>query len=100
LGAAFYLGDGGFAGIGLDSTETYQPLRVAGDCLQDVVVGLNTQLMGSPAGINNHGDVNSVFIHTGNEFVSGGKLGFRIGVEDSETGVTINILAAVFLYLG
>ena len=53
-----------------------------------------------PAEIDNNRDIDTVSIHTVNEFISGGNLSFLVGVEESETGVTLNILAAVILYLG
>jgi hypothetical protein len=53
----------------------------------------------SPAIIEDDRDVNPGFIHAGDELLGGSYFGVGLGVEDSETGVTLNILAAVFLYL-
>jgi hypothetical protein len=49
--------------------------------------------------INKDRDINAIFIHAGNEFVGSSQFGFGVGVDDSEAGVIINILTAVFLYL-
>jgi len=54
----------------------------------------------SPANIEYNRDINSVFIHTGDEFIGSGQFGTGRGVQNSKTGVTINILTSVFLYPG
>jgi len=56
--------------------------------------------MGSPADIGNNRNINPGFIHTVDEFICGSQLGVLLGVQNSETGVAINILIAVFLHLG
>jgi hypothetical protein len=56
--------------------------------------------VGSPAVVQNDRNVNPSFIHAGNEFISGSQLGFFLGIQDGETGVAINVLTSIFLYLG
>ena len=56
--------------------------------------------MSSPTDIDNDRDVNPLFIHAGDEFIGRGQFGIRARVQDSETGVTIEVFIVIFLYLG
>ena len=58
----------------------------------------NTQIMSSPANVSNNRNINPSFIHTGNQLIRSGELSILLGVKNSETGITINIFIAVFLY--
>ena len=56
--------------------------------------------MGCPADIDNDRNVNTFFIHAGDELICGSQFSLGVGVQDGETGVGINVLVVVFLQLG